>query len=259
MSKLKIFLSFCLSVGFLSCQEEESLPVCIPYSLPSGLDIYTFPLRPGMPDWDEKTGAEKYEVTQIPDSILQDISTGGLMETWLSYPLLSTILAFNTLQQGIDNLVWNFNGLQEFGRRPNAGTFMLNRYRQMNLHCLNELVTDDEIGEFTLIFDFYEAIFSQEVFLEKLSVADRDILLDLALRNYAVKKDQYFEVHGILGLQTSAIIAARLMKLASYVPFTEAIDQDEYLRVFVNQIQLQGGVATLEAIINYARDFTEQR
>lgn len=250
-----IFL--CLSIFFLSCQEDEVLPVCIPYNPPSGLDTYIFPLRPGMPGWAVQTGLEKYEVTQIPDSVLQIISTEGLMETLLSYPLLSTILAFNSLQQGIDNITLNFNGLQDLGYRPDAGTVMLNRYRQMNLHCVNGLTTDDEIGAFILNYAFYEAIFSQKVFLEKLSISDRDILLNLSLQNYAIKNN-YFEVHGILGLKTSAIIAARLMQLASYVPFTKAIAQDEYLRVFVDQIELQGGVASLEAVIHHATVFIQK-
>lgn len=116
----------CLGIFFLACQEEEVPPVCIPYNPPSGLDTYTFPLRPGMPEWEILTGTEKYEVTQIPSSVLQVISTEGLVETLVTHPSLSAILAFNSLQQGIDNITRNFNGLQELGRRPDAGTIMLN-------------------------------------------------------------------------------------------------------------------------------------
>ena len=253
-------LFFCVSVVFLSCQEEEVVPVCTPYEPPSGLDTYMYPLRPGMPEWAEiQTGAEMYEVTQVPDSVLQVISTEGLLETWLTYPLLGNIIAWSTLQQGIDNITETFGGLQELGRRPDAGSVMLNRYKQMNLYCIDQFTSDIEIGGFAMTFAFYEAILSQQVFLTKLSEAEQDELLDVALRNYAIKDAYSDEVYFIFDLKTSAVIAARLMQLADYAPFTKAMAQDDYLRVFVEQIELQGQVESIATTIHYANTFNQQR
>ena len=253
-------LLFCVSVTFLSCREEEVVPTCIPYESPPGLDTYIFPLRPEMPEWAEiQTGAELYAVTQVPDSVLRVISTEGLLETWLSYPLLYNIIAWTTFQQGIDNITEIFNGLQELGRRPDAGTVMLNRYKQMNLYCISSFNTEDEIGGFALTFAFYEAIFSQEIFLSKLSEAEQDELLDLALRNYAIKDAYSNEMYSIFSLKTTAVIAARLMKLANYAPFMEAMVRDDYLRVFVEQIELQGQIESITTVINHANTFNQQR
>ena len=253
-------LLFCVSVTFLSCREEEVVPTCIPYESPPGLDTYIFPLRPGMPEWAEiQTGAELYDVTQVPDSVLRVISTEGLLETWLSYPLLGNIIAWTTFQQGIDNITEIFNGLQELGRRPDAGTVMLDRYKQMNPHCANGLALGNELGKFTLDLAFYEAVFSQEVFLSKLSKAEREELLDLALHNYAIKDAYSNEVYSIFSLKTTAVIAARLMQLANYAPFMEAMAQDDYLRVFVEQIELQGRIESITTVINHANTFNQQR
>ena len=253
-------LFFCIGALFLSCQEEEVVPVCIPYEPPAGLDIYVYPLRPGMPEWAEiQTGEEKYAVTQVPDSVLQVISTEGLLETWLSYPLLYNIIAWTTLQQGIDNITEIFGGLQELERRPDAGSVMLNRYKQMSPHCVNGLTTEDELGGFTLTFAFYEAVFSQEVFLNQLSDTEQDELLELALRNYAIKNAYSDEVYFIFDFKTSAIIAARLMLLADYHPFTEAVTQDDYLSTFVEQIELRGRVESIETTIRYAKKFSQQK
>ena len=253
-------LFFCIGAFFLSCQKEEVVPVCTPYEPPAGLDTYIYPLRPGTPEWVEiQTGEEKYAVTQIPDSVLQTISTEGLLETWLTYPLLYNIIAWNTLQEGIDNITEIFGGLQELGRRPNAGTVMLNRYRQMDPHCANGLALGDEVGEFTLRFAFYKSIFAQEVFLHMLSASERGELMDLVLDQYAVKASYSKEIYSFFSLKCSTIIAARLMRLAGYTPFTEAIAQDDYLRVFVEKIELQGQAASIETTIRHARIFNQQK
>ena len=133
-------LFFCLVMGCLACQEEDIGPDCVPYEPPANLDTYIYPLRPGTPEWAEiQTGSEMYEVTQVPNSVLQAISTEGLLETWLTYPLLYNINAWTTLQQGIDNITEVFGGLQELGHRSDAGSVMLKRYQQMNPYCVNGL------------------------------------------------------------------------------------------------------------------------
>ncbi|WKN44308.1 hypothetical protein [Tunicatimonas pelagia] len=254
------FLFFCIATIFLSCQEEEVVPDCVLYEPPADLDTYIYPVLPGTPEWVAiQTGAEKYAVTQVPDSVLQIISTEGLLETWLTYPLLENVLAWTTLQQGIDSVGEIFGGLQELQQRPDAGKVMLQRYKQMSPHCVNEFTTDIDIGKFTLELALYEAILAQNIFLQKLSVVEQDELLQLILSSYAIKEGYSNDLYSFFSLKATAIVAARLMVLADYSLFIEAMAQDDYLRVFVEQIELQGRAESITTVITYANNFIHQR
>lgn len=59
--------------------------------------------------------------SQVPLETLRSMSTAGLVETCLTYPLLSTILAHNDLQTGFQAVAGSFNGFQELLKRPDAG------------------------------------------------------------------------------------------------------------------------------------------
>ena len=122
-----------------------------------------------------------------------------------------------------------------------------------------DLIQEDNIGGFTLRYAFYEAIFSQDVFLSKLSSIQRYKLLNIVLRNYDIKEAYSDEVYFIYDLKTTTIIAARLMRLAKYAPFMNAMAKDDYLRVFVEEIELQGRVESLSTVIKYARTFNQQQ
>ena len=241
---------------FSACEnKDDPSPKCAPYQAPAQLDVYTYPLVPEMPEWAElKTGSEMLAVTQLPDSVLRIISTEGLIESCLNYPLLSQVLTQTLLQRGIEKTLQNFNGFQELSKRENAATFLLKRYERMNPACFSGLRGESEIGEYSLNYAFFEAIFSQETYLAKLSDEEKKKLLQQALIHYAEKK-RHPEIYGIFNLKCSAIIMARLMLLEEHKPFLDAVQQDDYLRFFIEHIKLQGRFETIEIVVDYANSF----
>ena len=69
-------------------------------------DRYEFPDISGMNDWmNPYIIRERLGALQIPDAILANISTGGLLETCLKFPYLIDIFHFNDFQQGFNVLV----------------------------------------------------------------------------------------------------------------------------------------------------------
>ncbi len=67
------------------------------------IDNYEYPIVPGTPEWAEfESHVEMIEACQIPEDILTNMCTHGLIVTCLNYPLLSDILVFNIIQLGYD-------------------------------------------------------------------------------------------------------------------------------------------------------------
>jgi hypothetical protein len=137
-------------------------------------DVYEYPICPiRTPEiWEKlETQAEKLAVIQIPEDILSAISTAGLIETCLNYPLLSNFYVFNTPQEGFDRVVSRFNGLKELMGREDAGKELLNLYKAINLE--NHLIQDSYP---ILRFQLIEMMISQNVILDKLTESEKQEL-----------------------------------------------------------------------------------
>ncbi|MFI3255773.1 MAG: hypothetical protein R3Y63_15825 [Eubacteriales bacterium] len=78
---------------------------------------YEFPIVPEMDEWKLfNTTGEMYEATQIPDEILEEMSTFALLETLMEHPMYSDILAFDDQTIGFDivsNKINIFDELEE--------------------------------------------------------------------------------------------------------------------------------------------------
>ncbi|WP_379145891.1 hypothetical protein [Paenibacillus sp. sgz500992] len=120
-------LLFCLAVPAAfanSVSEDETLNNG--YSI---TDAYEYPLQIDTGEWKEiQSSEEKVKVSQIPESILYNMTTEALVETVMNYPLMVTMYAFDTEQAGFNAVYSTFNGLQELTKRSDAA-FELERYR----------------------------------------------------------------------------------------------------------------------------------
>src|SRR4051812_19447777 len=75
---------------------------------------YNFPVKPGSEEWNKFTSVdEMYKTCQIPDDILNNLTTPALLKTCLNYPVSSILLLQNTPQEGFDSWKEHFNGVAE--------------------------------------------------------------------------------------------------------------------------------------------------
>lgn len=58
-----------------------------------------------------------WEVCQIPDRVLKNLSIEAFAITCMNYPLYGDYLASNDLQSGILRMIDDFNGLKELASR----------------------------------------------------------------------------------------------------------------------------------------------
>lgn len=82
---------------------------------------YEYPITPADDQWKELVShIDMIDACQIPENILNHMSTEALVETVLNYPLLSDMLAWSDKTAGFKSVASNFNGLTELLSRVDA-------------------------------------------------------------------------------------------------------------------------------------------
>jgi hypothetical protein len=131
---------------------------------------------------------------QVPEPILRDMSTEGLIETCLNYPLIGDMGMYNSWQQGFDRVAARFNGLQELLQRPDVGTKLLAHYRQMEPAGIREKGTSLQKGRYAMTFQYVETLLAQEAVLSSMTAAERRSLLAECLGKVRAKQEPDYNV-----------------------------------------------------------------
>lgn len=140
---------------------------------PENIDAYEYPITPGSPGWDTLNPHERFEAMQIPDSILQNMSTWGLVETCFNYPLYGVFTIMDDYSSYINGLSNSFNGLKELYSRNDVEKILLFSYRHLNVKNFENLLKLNFIelivgcDKFTSQLDQNQCVFLVAVALEK--------------------------------------------------------------------------------------------
>jgi hypothetical protein len=197
-------------------------------------DVYDFPVKRGTDQWNAlKSYQDKRDACTLPESLLSTISTKGLIETYLNYPLLGDLMVFSTPQEGIQKLQENFNGARELLKRKDVATSLLEKYTSMNPAGAATQGSLEKRGEYSFKIMAIEILLAQESVLAALDARSKKILLSLAQKKLdAKKKDQ--EVYAGLSYSTTGWIMARILKQSNYTPALNSL-RDEKYKFFTDQ------------------------
>lgn len=175
-------------------------------------DAYHFPVMPGSDAWAQfETHQAMLDATQIPTDVLHAMSTKGLVETVLAYPLFGDLLAFNNTQQGFDAVKGGFNGLAELLNRPEAGHELFARYQAMDPANVKASWSLEEQGAYDLSFTYLETLLAQDAMLNNFNEAERTNLLAETFTKFQSKQVQN-EVYGHFGRERSAVVMGRVLQ-----------------------------------------------
>lgn len=126
-NKISIVL-FCAASVLALWAVAVSRPVS-PYTIDAP---YEYPYVPGTQEWIGLGNTlARRRACQVPDEILQHMTTDALLLTVLNYPFLSDMYAFNTIEMGYKAVRNHCNSLREFEARPDC-LDALSRYCQAN-------------------------------------------------------------------------------------------------------------------------------
>jgi hypothetical protein len=183
---------------------------------------YSFPVRPGDEEWKSiKNSDEKYSACQIPNEILESMSTKDLINTCLSYPLIGTLYAYNDLQSGFEALTKKFNGIQELIRRKDSGVELVKIYSNMRPDNYDSEWSNEKKGDYTFEFSYIETFLAQKPILLTLSLTDRKKLVILCIDKYNTKQ-QHIDIYGTAGTSTTAWVIGRTLEDQRLLDYKES-------------------------------------
>ena len=73
------------------------------------------------------------EVSQIPADILETVSTDELVLYCMNYNLFIDFMLFDTMQDGMENIRSDYNGIRELMTRPDAAESLIRLYKLYDL------------------------------------------------------------------------------------------------------------------------------
>ncbi|QIA09535.1 hypothetical protein [Draconibacterium halophilum] len=215
-------------VGLLSCNKDELViqqGECMPFSIS---DTYEYPIVPGTDEWaDLKSLTEKVQACQIPNKKLKFISTEGLLETLLTYPLILDYGAFNMKQDGFERIKSENNGFAELYGRTDFVNAITERYKLMSLNCDKNYYPPFISGIETPIqisFQTIEFFMLQDELLNKTNSNQRIQILEIVLEKLQAKKEYGISQYENL---VSYAILGKIMIQENYSPFVEINDENE--------------------------------
>lgn len=217
-------------------------------------DTYDFPIKPGTDKWRLLTTSKQMDsVLMIPDSILQNISTEGLIQTCMNYPRLWDLFASYDLnfQRSIEILSSNFNGLQELFNRSNVGFLLYDFYSEMYPECEQNNWSEVSLGT-SFRYAWIEIIIAQYQILEQFNPENSKSLCSLALHTYQRK---VLSDYSIFSQKTSLLITGRIMLINEYSPFVQEYNENNSLKYFIDFSVLGGQFEILKDIELYTQSY----
>ena len=221
-------------------------------------DAYEFPVRPGMAEWALFiTYTQMIEACQIPESILKTMSTTGLVETVLNYPLSVDIFFHDNAQTGFEVVAGQFNGIPELLIREDAATELLLKYCSLDISLVSEDWELADRARYTLgTVAFIEILLVQDSIINKMTDAEKIDLITEAL-NKSNEKSELSGIYGPVDQMYTARIMAIVLQQQNYVPFMQMLEESDALQRFIDYGSF---VSTdlLDEIISMAQEFLTQ-
>ena len=122
--KLKRLLSCFLALAMMTSMVSFQTSAYEGSSNNEGYTIdepYEYPIEPGTDEWFAiESHAEKVEMLQIPQDVLNEMTTEALVESVVNYPYFPDMDSFSTQELGYETVRNGFNGLQELESRPDG-------------------------------------------------------------------------------------------------------------------------------------------
>ncbi len=196
-----------------------------------GLDngVYVYPEVKG------KSLSEATELYKIPESVLECISTQGLIESCIYYPEIRMIWTHYHLQGGFDKVEAMCNGFEELWKREDKYTELMALYKGLNFERDWEAYTDLEHGRFMDNIVRHELILAQNEILFDLTESQKIELFEFSLQIQKSKFEKV-EYYGSVGMATTLAILSRIMYHDQYQPLIEEYNNYDPMQYNVNFI-----------------------
>lgn len=243
-----------LVFGFLvlsSTVSAISLPVV------EAPDAYIFPVPVESQTWkDMESRSERLATCSIPEAVIAQMSTRGLLQTCLEFPFTIDILFHGSLQDGVERIIADFNGLQALMQRKDAGREIMLALHTLPAADVDRTGTLAEQGEYGFAILYLETLLAQDSVLKNLTQAERRAVVENTANRLA-EKSEGPDVYGTVDLTASAILIVRTMGAQKFESLEQALNQNSSLRDFLQTGRLTNP-SVLDQILTLSTNYLDR-
>lgn len=240
--KIKRGLLFIITVISVSMLIVQS--VCA-NSCTSSSKPYDYPIKPGTEQWTSFTTHEQMvDACQIPDEVIDSMTTEDLLKSILDYPLFFDIVMFDNLYEGFDVVRSNFKAIDEFYIRTDCEDILLEYYKSenesFNIEVASELNEKEELEE--SLNHLYLDILTSQSNISSESKQEIDI---------QYRSSDTYLISDILGIASvsgistyvytpngSAVKVTNTSNDPDFTPVKKAELNDEWAKIYPNAVRL---------------------
>src|SRR4030042_129641 len=222
-SQVWLLLAICSSCS----HDNNDIPIsknCEELKAQGIIDSFPYPVRPGSEAWENRT-TSIIETVSVPEEILEEMCTYGLVYTCVYCPMFLNMLAFNSPRDGF---LWlcKINSFHELTKREYAGIELFDYYTKLTDTTLNNIT----FAKYYLQIYLVELFFSQQEFLSQFNNESLNEVLLKAYDNLLIKEK--------LGIDRTMYVAnlyltANILYFnIKYQPLIDFIDNYETFDIF---------------------------
>lgn len=259
----KHYLFFFIGIVLIlfSCSDEK-INVCNCQEFIAS-DIYDYPITPSSPEW---AVYGKDSACQMPDIVLNKISTAGLLQSVIKHDgcvARMYISSHSGIMSGYYVVRDKMNAVRELENREDIFDVVLDWIQHTGPCCVQEIEEDNSTSispKYTFYFvqlEFIQRLAIQEKVLSNASQVQLKKLVSQILRYYNEYRTTRYYDGGDSNVVTTLSVMSVIMRHAEYLPYLETYYTHEYLSFFEqNAAYYTGdGEETIEKILNHAKQF----
>ena len=169
--------------------------------------VWDYPVKPGTPEWASfTTGRQKWEACQIPQKVLDALSTKDLAEICLNFPLFFEYTVLNDERKGISLMIEKFSGLKELSKRKGGALELMGIYKNFPvLSQIQDKASKDYDTPYKL--PFLELLLSDNAFIHQLGDQQIVELEKLVLEKYVGKLEKS-HIYCLYNIQNTFLLGA---------------------------------------------------
>ena len=193
--------------------------------------VWDYPVKPGSKEWNEfTTGQQMLNACQIPQDVLESLSTKDLAEICLNYPLFFQYTAFNDEREGISNMIENFNGLKELSRRKDGVKELISIYKNFPIITqVQKKLSKDYDTPYKL--PFIELLLSNDTFVNQLDSQEAKKFGKIILERYGCKLKNS-QVYSVYNIKKTFLLGAVI--ISKHDMSSKSTKQQEIIKSFIN-------------------------
>jgi hypothetical protein len=258
MSKIEYkYWPFILLLLFTTCEKDDTIckkddpvDICIGFED----KVYKYSIY-DCTEADSLDCSQKvFESILLPEQYLKCSSTDSLISSCLSYPYLGLIWAYNSIQYGYERVLDNYNGFDELFIRVDANIGLMTVYQEMDPEDVNNFSEPADRGRYMSQFTFIELTIAQYHMIDKLTLEETALLLEICLDKYYSKAE--IPSYTFIGEMSVLAIMSRVLYSKNYKPFMDQLLNIPNLSYFIESASLTG-LINIEEITQFIVSNTE--